>query len=42
MKPQRLTKSLILGMATQQLERGLVKRLEQLGHKVVLEPALCT
>jgi transposase len=26
----------------QQLERGLVKRLEQLGHKVVLEPALCT
>ena len=24
----------------QQLERGLVKRLEQLGHKVVLEPAL--
>ena len=26
----------------QQLERGLVKRLEQLGHKVVLEPALST
>ena len=24
------------------LERGLVKRLEKLGHKVVLEPALCT